>query len=78
MSETRKFQRNRARVVITFDIEVSDTYLRTIPAYKRNAMSVLRDLFADRGSITLGELVTRLRRQSTRYSIISEKVEIAS
>lgn len=77
MAGSRRFQRNRARVVITFEVEVADAYLHTLPSYKRDAMSVLRELFSGEQP-SLGELVSRLRRQSTRYTIIDEKVEVAS
>lgn len=74
--KTRKYQADTARLVITFEVKVNDAYMRSLPGWRRSAMSVLRELVAQ--EIPLGELVTRLRRQSTRYTIVNEKVEVAS
>lgn len=62
---------DRARVVITLEIQVSQTWLRSLPSYKRDAVFALRNVT----SLTPAKLIAHLNR-TTKYTVLESKIEV--
>lgn len=63
-----------ARVVITLEVEASNSLLNSVPGWRRNATHLLREVVqSDAGSPT--KLIAWLRR-SKSFTVTSEKIEV--
>lgn len=77
MAKTRKFQRDRARLVITLDIQVPPATLAALPSHRRDAMSLLRSMIE---GATAGDpmIMVRTLRKTPKVIVLEEKMEVAS
>lgn len=73
---TVKSNPTRCRVVITFDIELTNEALNRMPTWKRHAMQYFRDL-RDM-SISPQAMMNTMRKRKSSIVILSETVEVAS
>jgi hypothetical protein len=68
--------KNQCRVVITFEVEVAESMMHKMPAWKRHAMSYFRDLRDILPGKTSQGLINTMRKNKT-ITILSETVEVA-
>lgn len=74
-AQTVKRDRNRCRVVVTFDVEITDEALLRMPAWKRHARNFFQDL-RDM-SVSPQAMMNTMRRRKSTIIIHSETVDIA-